>query len=149
MEWEHGRQSLRRYKVQTIPVNSNVKAIRSSKMNSLIQIIILPSKKNLDKHVKSHKLHATAQAPIPEWRKIGQFMKNIKCSNLQNDYRNLKDSSLYQSFTAICNKLNENYRTMIQQGILKPVSGFRRKINAVDSNGGNEPHRGGRGCGYG
>ena len=51
---------------------------RSSKMNSLIQIIILPSKKKLDKHVKSHKLHAAAQAPIPEWRKIDQFMKNIK-----------------------------------------------------------------------
>ena len=47
------------------------------------------------------------------------------------------------------NKLNEKYRTMIQQGILKPVSVFKRKINAVDSNGGNGPHRGGRGSGYG
>ena len=56
--------------------------------------------KYFDKHVKSHELHAAAQAPVPEWRKIDQFMKNIKCSNLQNDYRNLKDSSLYQSFTA-------------------------------------------------
>ena len=99
--------------------------------------------------VKSHELHATAQAPVPEWRKIDQFMKNIKCSNLQNDYRNLKDSSLYQSFTAMYNKLNENYRTMIQQGILKPVSVFKREIKAVDSNGGNEPHQGGSGRGYG
>ena len=35
--------------------------------------------KYFDKHVKSHKLHAAAQAPVPEWRKIYQFMKNIKC----------------------------------------------------------------------
>ena len=28
---------------------------------------------------------------------------------------------------------------MIQQGILKPVRVFKRKINAVDSNGGNKP----------
>ena len=96
--------------------------------------------KYFDKHVKSHELHAAAQAPVPEWRKIDQFMKNIKCSNLQNDYRNLKDSSLYQSFTAMYNKLNENYRTMIHKGILKPGSVFKRKINAVDSNEGNEPH---------
>ena len=61
-------------------------------------------KKYFDKHVRSHKLHAAAQAPVPEWRKIVQFMKNIRCSNLQNDYRNLKDSSLYQSFTAMYNK---------------------------------------------
>ena len=105
--------------------------------------------KYVDKHVKSHELHAASQAPVPEWRKIDQFMKNIKCSNLKNDHRNLKDSSLYQSFTAMYTKLNENYRTMIQQGILKPVSVFKRKINAVDSNGGNEPRRGGRGRGYG
>ena len=97
-------------------------------------------KKYIDKHVKSHQLHAAAQAPIPEWRKIDQFMKNIKCSNLQNYYRNLKDSPLYQSFTCMYNTLNENYRTMIQQGILKPVSVFKRKINTVDSNGGNNPH---------
>ena len=64
--------------------------------------------KYFDKHVKSHKLHAAAQAPVPEWRKIDQFVKNIKCSNLQNDYRNLKDSSLYQSFTKMYNKLNED-----------------------------------------
>ena len=67
-----------------------------------------------DKHVKSQELHAAAQAPVPEWRNIDQFMKNIKCSNLQNNYRNLKDIPLYQSFTAMYNKLNENYRTMIQ-----------------------------------
>ena len=58
-------------------------------------------KKYFDNHVKSHELHAAAQAPVPEWRKIDQFMENIKCSNLQNDYRNLKDSSLYQIFTAM------------------------------------------------
>ena len=96
--------------------------------------------KYFDKHVKSHELYAASQAPVPEWRKIDQFMKNIKCSNLQNDYRNLKDSSLHQSFTEMYNKLNENYRTKIQQGILKPVSVFKSKIKAVDSNGGNEPH---------
>ena len=43
--------------------------------------------KYFDKNVESHKLHAAAQAPVPEWRKIDQFMKYIKCSNLKNAYR--------------------------------------------------------------
>ena len=105
--------------------------------------------KYFDKHVKSHELHAAANAPVPEWRKIDQFMKNIKCSHLQNDYRNLKDGAMYQNFTAMYNKLNENYRTMIQQGIIKPISIFKRKINSMDSNGTNNDHRGGRGRGNG
>ena len=39
-------------------------------------------KKYFYKHVKSHELHAASQAPVPELRKIDQFMKNIKCGNL-------------------------------------------------------------------
>ena len=96
--------------------------------------------KYFDKHVKSHELHAAANEPVPEWRKIDQFMKNIKCSHLQNDYRNLKDGAMYQNFTVMYNKLNENYRTMIQQGIIKPISIFKRKINSMDSNGANNDH---------
>ena len=38
--------------------------------------------KYFDKNVKSHELHAAAQEPVPEWRKIDQFMNNNKCSNL-------------------------------------------------------------------
>ena len=44
--------------------------------------------------------------------------------------------------------MNENYRTLIQQGLLKPVSVFKRKISQVDSsNGGRGRDRGGRGRG--
>ena len=98
-----------------MPVNSNGQG------DQVIENTFFDPNKNFtfekyfDKHVKSHKLHAAAQPPVPEWRKIDLFMKNIKCNNLHNDYRNLKDSSLYQSFTAIHNKLNGNYRKMIQQ----------------------------------
>ena len=103
--------------------------------------------KYFDKHVKSHELHAAAMAPVPEWRKIDQFMKNIKCSLLQNDYRALKDLPQYQTFTAFYNKMNENYRTLIQQGLLKPVSIFKRKISQVETSdyGGRGRGRGGRG----
>ena len=106
--------------------------------------------KYFDKHVKSHELHSAAMAPVPEWRKIDQFMKNIKCSLLQNDYRAIKDIPQYQNFTAFYNKMNENYRTLIQQGLLKPVSIYKRKISQVDtSDSGRGRGRGGRGRGRG
>ena len=77
-------------------------------------------------------------------------MKNIKCSVLQNDYRAIKDTPQYQNFTAFYNKMNENYCTLIQQGLLKPVSIFKRKISQVDtSDGGRGRGRGGRGRGQG
>ena len=106
--------------------------------------------KYFDKHVKSHELHAAAMAPVPEWRKIDQFMKNIKCTLLQNDYRAMKDMPQYQNFTAFYNKINENYRTLIQQGLLKPVSIYKRKISQVGtSEGGRGRGRSGRGRGRG
>ena len=73
-------------------------------------------------------------------------MKNIKCSYLQNDYRSIKDQ--YQNFTAFYNKMNKNYRTLIQQGLIKPVSIFKRKISQVDtSDNSGRGRSGGRGRG--
>ena len=107
--------------------------------------------KYFDKHVKSHELHAEANAPVPEWRKIDLFVKGIQCTALQNDFRGLKDDPKYSTFTALYNKLNENYRTLISQGILKPVSVFKRKISQVDTdtNTGRGFGRGRRGRGFG
>ena len=76
-------------------------------------------------------------------------MKGIRCIELQNDFRTIRDDPRYDTFTKLYNKLNENYRTMIAQGILKPVSIFKRKISQVDSDqGGRGPggqYGGGRG----
>ena len=85
-------------------------------------------------------------SPVPEWQEIDLFMKNIKCSYLQNDYRSIKDQ--YQNFTAFYNKMNKNYRTLIQQGLIKPVSIFKRKISQVDtSDNSGRGRSGGRGRG--
>ena len=85
-----------------------------------------------DKHVKSHELHKEANAPIAEWRKIEDFMKGVRCRELQNDFRGFKDDPHYNTFTTMYNKLNENYRHLVDQGILKPVSLFKRKISQID-----------------
>ena len=62
----------------------------------------------------------------------------------------MKDMPQYQNFTAFYNKINENYRTLIQQGLLKPVSIYKRKISQVGtSEGGRGRGRGGRGRGRG
>ena len=115
--------------------------------------------KYFDKHVRSHELHAEAEAPVPEWRKIDLFMKGVRCTALQNDFRGLKDDPLYKTFTAMYNKINENYRTLIDQGILKPVSVFKRRIAQLGSDPNSNPRGGrayrgrgrdfGRGRGYG
>ena len=71
-------------------------------------------------------------------------MKGIRCSALQNDFRGLKDDAQYQTFTARYNKLKDNYRTLIVQGILKPVSIFKRKISQLESDTNNIDHKGDR-----
>lgn len=98
-------------------------------------------------HTKAHEMMSAAQAPTPEWRKISDFMKNVQCASLQNDYRNIKDTPPYnQNFAAFYNKMNENYRMLIQQGIICPASlNRRRNISQIDVN----HNRGGRGCGRG
>lgn len=98
-------------------------------------------------HTKAHEMMSAAQAPTPEWRKISDFMKNVQCAPLQHDYRNIKDTPPYnQNFAAFYNKMNENYRMLIQQGIVKPASlNRRRNISQVDAN----HNRGGRGRGRG
>ena len=104
--------------------------------------------KYFDLHVESHVLHREAGAEVSEWRKIEKFMAGIRCTKLQNDYRNLKDDLRYSTFTTLYNKLNENYRTLINQKILKPVSIYKRKISQLGSDS-NSPSRGGRGGRHG
>ena len=99
-----------------------------------------------DKHVKSHELHAEANAHVPDWKKIDQFMKGIRCTSLQNDFRNIKDDPQYSTFTTMYNKINENYRTLISQGIIKPVSINKSRISQIDTDH-NTPYRGGRNAG--
>ena len=100
--------------------------------------------KYFDKHVLSHKLHLDAGATVPEWKKIDQFMKGIRCSHLQNDYRQIKDDPRYNTFTSLYNKINENYRCLVDQKILKPVSIYKRKISQIISD---DSHYSGRGRG--
>ena len=96
-------------------------------------------------HTRAHEMMAAALTPTAEWKKIADFMKNIQCSHLQNDYCTIKDIPAYSaSFTAFYNKLNENYRMLIQQEIIKPTSvGRKRSINQLSSTSQN----GGRGRG--
>lgn len=97
-------------------------------------------------HTKAHELMASAGAPVPEWKKISDFMSGIRCSQLLNDYRQIKDLPTYtNSFAAFYNKINENYRMLIEQKIIKPISLNRRRISQVTSNRGGG--HGGRGRG--
>ena len=97
-----------------------------------------------DKHVRAHSIFAEAGAPLAEWKKIEDFMKGIKCTHLQNDYRQIKDLPQYSTFTAFYNKINENYRTLIDQKIIRPASVMKRKISQVETTyGDNQGFRGG------
>ena len=93
-------------------------------------------KKYFDKHMKSYKLYLDTDAHVPEWRKIKLFMKGVRCTELQNDYHTLCNNPRYSTFTSMHNKLNENYRTLIDQEILKPVGVYKRKVSQMnlDSN---------------
>lgn len=97
-------------------------------------------------HTRAHEMMSAAGAPTAEWKKISDFMNNIQCTPLQHDYRNIKDTPPYNSdFTAFYNKLNENYRMMVQQGIVKPATlNRRRNVSQVDTTRGGRG-RGGRG----
>ena len=98
--------------------------------------------------MKSHEIYAKALDPVPELRKRNAFMKEIKYTQLQDDYRVIKDDAKYQNSTAFYNKMNENYRIIIEQKIIKPVSIFKRKINHMNCvNGGGSGDQGGHGRG--
>ena len=86
-----------------------------------------------DKYVESHVLHKEAGDPVPHWRKIKQFMAGIRCVELQNNFRHLKDDPVYGTFTSLYHKINENYRLLIKQGIIKPGSVFKRRIAQLDA----------------
>jgi hypothetical protein len=98
-------------------------------------------------HARSHEIFTAADAPVPEWKKINDFMAGIRCSKLQDDYRGIKDDPRYQNFTSFYNKMNENYRTLIDQKIIKPVSIYKRKIGSMtnEDNKGRGRGRHGRG----
>ena len=103
-------------------------------------------------HARSHEIFSAAGEPVAEWRKISQFMGGIRCSKLQDDYRGLKDDARYNTFSAFYNKIAENYRTLVAQKIIKPVSIYKRKISSLtnDDSGGRGKGRGrGRGNGRG
>ena len=58
-------------------------------------------------------------------------MGGIRCNKLQDDYRGMKDDPCYNTFTSFYNKIAENYRTLVAQKIIKPVSIYKRKINSM------------------
>ena len=92
-----------------------------------------------------HEIHATELDPVPEWSKINTFIKGIKCTQLQYDCSDIEDDAIYQHFTVLYNKMNENYRMLIDQKIIKPVSISRSKINHMNcrnycNNGGQGGH---------
>ena len=94
--------------------------------------------------MKSHEIYAKALDPVPELRKRNAFMKGIKYTQLQDDYRVIKDDAKYQNSTAFYNKMNENYRIIIELKIINPVSIFKNKTNHMDrGNDGNIGDRGG------
>ena len=99
-------------------------------------------------HTKAHEMFAAANAPVAEWKKIEDFMKGIKCSTLHNDYRMLKDRPEYvESFTAFYNKLNENYRMLCQQGIIRPANPNKRRISDLGTDYTSQGRGRGRGRG--
>ena len=103
-------------------------------------------------HARSHEIFAAAGDPVAEWRKISQFMNGIRCTKLQDDYRGMRDDNRYLTFSAFFNKIAENYRTLVAQKIIKPVSIYKRKINSLtnEDSGGRGRGRGrGRGNGRG
>ena len=65
--------------------------------------------KYFDKHVYVHAVFTETGAPLAEWKKIEDFMKGIKCTHIQNDYRQIKDLPQYATFTAFYSKTNMNY----------------------------------------
>ena len=92
----------------------------------------------------AHSIFAEAGAPLAEWKKIEDFMKGIKCTHLQNDYRQIKDLPQYSTFTTFYNKINEIYRTLIDQKIIRPASVMKRKISQVETtHEDNQVYRGG------
>ena len=75
-------------------------------------------------------------------------MKGIKCTQLKYDYHGIKDDARYQNLTAFYNKMNENYRMLIEQKIINPVRIFKRKISHMYR--GKDGNNGGWGvCGRG
>ena len=101
-------------------------------------------------HTKAHEMFAAANAPVAEWKKIEDFMKGIRCSALHNDYRMIKDRPEYvESFTAFYNKLNENFRMLCQQGIVKPANPNKRRISELGTDYSSRGHGRGRGRGRG
>ena len=59
-------------------------------------------------------------------------MKGIYCTQLQDDYRGIKDGAIHQNFIALYNKMNENNRMIVEQKFVKLVRIFKRKINHMD-----------------
>ena len=103
------------------------------------------------RHAQSHALMTQAGAPVAEWKKIEDFVAGIRFNKLQDDYRTLKDDDRYNtSFTRMYNKLNENYRFMIQNGQIRAPGRHKRNIGAVNTPSDNDRHQGrGRGRGRG
>ena len=76
-------------------------------------------------------------------------MRNIKCSQLQDDFRHIRDDERYnQTFSAFFNKLNDNYRLLCQTGIIKPASNSKyRRFNSMGAHSGQGERNAGRGRG--
>lgn len=101
-------------------------------------------------HARSHEIFAAAGDPVAEWRKINQFMDGIKCRKLQDeDYRGMKDDPRYATFSGFYNTIAENYRTLLAQKIIKPVSIYKRKISSLTNEEGGRGRGQGRGRGRG
>ena len=94
-------------------------------------------------HARSYEIFAAAGDPVAKCRKINQFMDGIKCGKLQDDYRGMKDDPRYTTFSAFYNKIAENYRTLVAQKIIKPISIYKCKISSLTN------EEGGRGSGRG
>ena len=95
-----------------------------------------------------NKIHAASLYSVSEWKETNDFMKGIDCTNLQVFYCGIKYDSTYQNFTAFYNKINESYRILIEQKIIKPVSIIIMKIKYTNlGKDGNSGVRGGRGRG--
>ena len=81
-------------------------------------------------------------------------MKRIKCTQLQYDYRGIKSDDRYQMFTEFYNRMNTNYRMLVEQKTINSVRIFKNKTNHMDrrndrNNGGQGGHGRVRFCGRG
>lgn len=98
------------------------------------------------KHTQYHDKMQKAGEPVSDWTKIEKFMSGIRCEKLKSIFINGNFDGY--SFTQFYNYINEKYRRLVAEKMIRPASIYKRKISQMDSD--NHSYSGrGRGRGRG